>query len=181
MELFDSLTVTDNVALGLESRLAGRNPWRLVFSSPSARSTVREATEAALAECGLVDLAGRRTSALSTGQRRLVELARAIAGGFTVLLLDEPSSGLDHDETERFGEILRDLVDRRGVSILLIEHDMALVMSVCDYLYVLDFGTLIFEGTPAAVQASPVVRAAYLGDEDGFEQAGLAGTETGSN
>jgi ABC-type branched-subunit amino acid transport system ATPase component len=94
----------------------------------------------------------------------LVELARAISGQFRILLLDEPSSGLDVRETRRFGEILREILSR-GTGILLVEHDMALVMQVCDYLYVIDFGQLIFEGTPAEVAASEVVRAAYLGSE----------------
>ena len=86
-------------------------------------------------------------------------------GDFRILLLDEPSSGLDGNETERFGEILRAVVARRGTGILLVEHDMALVMEVCDYIYVLDFGQPIFEGTPAEVRSSDVVRAAYLGSE----------------
>ncbi len=94
-----------------------------------------------------------------------MELARTLAGGFRVLLLDEPSSGLDEEETERFGAILQKAVAERGLGILIVEHDMALVMAVCQYLYVLDFGTLIFEGTPAEVQASELVRAAYLGSE----------------
>ena len=102
---------------------------------------------------------------LSTGQKRLVELARTLAGGFQLLLLDEPSSGLDEEETEMFGTILENVVAERGLGILIVEHDMALVMAVCDYLYVLDFGHLIFEGTPAEVQASELVRAAYLGSE----------------
>ena len=78
-------------------------------------------------------------------------------------MLDEPSSGLDLSESERFGAILRRIVDERGLGILLVEHDMALVMSVCEYLFVLDFGCLIFQGTPAETRSSPVVRAAYLG------------------
>jgi ABC-type branched-subunit amino acid transport system ATPase component len=102
---------------------------------------------------------------LSTGQRRLVELARCAAGRFHVLLLDEPSSGLDRIETERFGEILTRIVAERRVGILLIEHDMALVNRICDYIYVIDFGKAIFQGTVSEVGASAVVRAAYLGDE----------------
>jgi ABC-type branched-subunit amino acid transport system ATPase component len=82
-----------------------------------------------------------------------------------MLLLDEPSSGLDEEETKRFGEILTRIVADRESGILLVEHDMALIMSVCDYIYVLDFGRLIFEGRPAEVQASSLVRAAYLGQE----------------
>ncbi|HYT39614.1 MAG TPA: hypothetical protein VEN99_08900, partial [Acidimicrobiia bacterium] len=99
------------------------------------------------------------------GQRRLVELARAYAGGYRLLLLDEPSSGLDPAETRRFGEILTRIVAEHGTGILLVEHDMTLVMRICEELFVLDFGQLIFTGTPAAVQASDAVRAAYLGAE----------------
>jgi ABC-type branched-subunit amino acid transport system ATPase component len=94
-----------------------------------------------------------------------VELARAIAGGYRLLLLDEPSSGLDSTETVEFGRILRRLVDQKRAGILLVEHDMSLVMSVCDHLHVLDFGRLIFDGTPAETMASAAVRAAYLGSE----------------
>jgi ABC-type branched-subunit amino acid transport system ATPase component len=118
-----------------------------------------------MAVCGLLDIADRRASALSTGQRRLLELARALAGGFEMLLLDEPSSGLDEAETERFGAVLSTAVEERGVGMLLVEHDMALVMSVCAYLHVLDFGHLIFEGTPDETRRSPVVRDAYLGQD----------------
>jgi ABC-type branched-subunit amino acid transport system ATPase component len=115
--------------------------------------------------CGITGLAGRTTGTLSTGQRRLVELARVLAGGFQLLLLDEPSSGLDEEETDRFGQILTDVVAERGLGILLVEHDMALVMAVCQHIDVLEFGHLIFQGSPAQVQASELVRAAYLGSE----------------
>ncbi|HYH49869.1 MAG TPA: ATP-binding cassette domain-containing protein, partial [Acidimicrobiia bacterium] len=129
------------------------------------RSEVREAAATAIERCGLAELARREAGTLSTGQRRLVELARALAGRFTLLLLDEPSSGLDRAETEVFGEILTGVLAEREIGVLLVEHDMALVMGVCRYLYVLDFGQLIFQGTPAEVQASDEVRAAYLGTE----------------
>jgi ABC-type branched-subunit amino acid transport system ATPase component len=104
--------------------------------------------------------------ALSTGQQRLVELARCLAGPFRILLLDEPSSGLDRVETKRFGEILQRVVKERGVGILLVEHDMSLVMDICQDVYVLDFGRLIFTGTADTLMASPVVQAAYLGDPE---------------
>jgi ABC-type branched-subunit amino acid transport system ATPase component len=96
----------------------------------------------------------------------MVELARVLAGPFDMLLLDEPSSGLDGAETRRFGEILTAAVADRGLGILLVEHDMALVRQVCHHIYVLDFGQLVFEGNPAAMLASPVVRSAYLGSDD---------------
>ena len=123
------------------------------------------ATSEALELCGIGDLAAMQAGALSTGQRRLVELARCLAGPFDLLLLDEPSSGLDHDETDAFGTVLRRVVDERGCGILLVEHDMSLVMDVCEYIYVLDFGKLIFEGPPVEVASSPDVQAAYLGSE----------------
>src|SRR5690606_15654023 len=91
---------------------------------------------------------------------------RCLAGPFHLLLLDEPSSGLDRAETERFAEVLTRVVRDRGVGILIVEHDMSLVTSICDYLYVLDFGKPIFEGTAAEVLAASIVKAAYLGDEE---------------
>ena len=106
-----------------------------------------------------------QAGALSTGQRRLVELARCLAGQFDVLILDEPSSGLDRSETEALGHILRRTVEERGCGILLVEHDMSLVMEICQHIYVLDFGELIFEGAPNEVAGSPIVQAAYLGAE----------------
>jgi ABC-type branched-subunit amino acid transport system ATPase component/branched-subunit amino acid ABC-type transport system permease component len=164
MELFESLSVRENVAMGVEASLAGFNPLTHVISRRTASRRVDGQTTEALDLCGLAELAHRPVSALSTGQRRSVELARCLAGNFKILLLDEPSSGLDRQETQRFGEILRSVVDQRGIGILLVEHDMSLVLDTCAYIYVLDFGRLMFEGTPAEVIDSPIVRAAYLGD-----------------
>ena len=177
MELFDSLTVRENVSLGREAGLAGSNPLRHLRGGRTDARDIREATDEAMERVGIADLASARPADLSTGQRRLVELARVIAGNFKILLLDEPSSGLDKRETERFGEILRHLVEQRGIGILCVEHDMALVMSVCDYVYVLDFGKPIFEGTTSEIAASPIVRAAYLGSTE-VEQATSLTEET---
>ena len=171
MELFDSLTVLENVALGREAGMAGRTPLRHLFATRSERVQLEEIAREALVRCGIEDLAHKQTADLSTGQRRLVELARAIAGGFKMLLLDEPSSGLDKSETQRFGEILVELVQDGVRGILLVEHDMALVMTTCSYLYVLDFGKLLFQGTPQEVGESDIVRAAYLGAEGAEEMA----------
>src|SRR5271166_1791526 len=165
MELFDSLTARENVSLGREAAQAGRRPWRHLAETRKEQRNRSEAAEQAMTLAGIPDLADRPVAALSTGQRRLVELARCLAGQFDVLLLDEPSSGLDGVETERFGEILTRVAAERGVGILLVEHDMALVMNICDYVHVLDFGTKIFEGTTADVSSSDEVRAAYLGTE----------------
>jgi ABC-type branched-subunit amino acid transport system ATPase component/branched-subunit amino acid ABC-type transport system permease component len=165
MELFDSLSVFDNVMVGYEASRAGANVITQVWSRPGDWRSGAALTRATLELCGLGALEQVQVGALSTGQRRLVELARCLTGPFSILLLDEPSSGLDHNETREFGRILRRLVDERDITILLVEHDMALVMDVCDDIFVLDFGTLIFEGTPEEVQSSEKVRAAYFGTE----------------
>ena len=164
-ELCDGLTVFENVALGSESPLAGARPDRQLAAPPSERRATLDATHRAIELCGIGRLADQQAGALSTGQRRLVELARGLAGNFALLLLDEPSSGLDREETAQFGELLGRVVADRGCGVLLVEHDMSLVMSICSYIYVLDFGRAIFEGTPAEVASSPIVRAAYLGSE----------------
>jgi ABC-type branched-subunit amino acid transport system ATPase component/branched-subunit amino acid ABC-type transport system permease component len=165
MELFDNLTVWENVALGAEASNAGANPLRHLASSRATKRFVSQRAAAAIEQCDLGALIDRTVGTLSTGQRRLVELARCLAGPFRVLLLDEPSSGLDRIETARFGEVLQRAVADRGVGILLVEHDMALVTDVCEYMYVLDFGRLIFQGTSAEVMSAPIVQAAYLGDD----------------
>jgi ABC-type branched-subunit amino acid transport system ATPase component/branched-subunit amino acid ABC-type transport system permease component len=165
MELCDSLSVFDNVALGFECPHVGARPLRQFATTSSQRSAMFERSWEALELCGIDALAERQSSELSTGQRRLVELARCLAGPFTMLLLDEPSSGLDRAETVRFGEILEHVAASRGCGILLVEHDMSLVMRVCTHIYVLDFGQMIFDGTPSEVGRSSVVRAAYLGEE----------------
>jgi ABC-type branched-subunit amino acid transport system ATPase component len=165
IQLGESLTVFDNVALGREAGLAGVRIGTQLYARPAERRKVVDATWAALELCDITELADRQAGALSTAERRLVELARCLAGTFDVLLLDEPSSGLDRDETVRFGQVLANVVRERGCGVLLVEHDMSLVMNVCDYLYVLDFGQLIFEGATEEVRVSDVVRSAYLGTE----------------
>ena len=174
MELFDSMTVAQNVALGPEAFMFARRPWGHVLAGLQERRVIAERAQTAMEHCGIVDLAGTIVGVLSTGQRRLVELARALATPFQFLLLDEPSSGLDVAETATFGRILTDFVADTGVGVLLVEHDMALVSSVCSYIYVLDFGRLIYDGPTAEALRSDVVRAAYLGSEwaDQPEEAG---------
>lgn len=165
LDLFETRTVAENVALGAEAAAATGNPLRHLAASPASRRDIARRTAAALDTCGITDLASRRVSDLSTGQRRLVDLARCLAGEHEILLLDEPSSGLDPGETAAFAAILRRIVSERGVGLLLVEHDLSLVLDVCSRIYVLDFGELLFEGTATEVIASPVVRAAYLGEQ----------------
>lgn len=163
MELFGSLTARENVALGREAGLAGGRILRQVLPRRPDRDLVTHATSEALRCCQIESLADRAVGSLGTGQRRLVELARVLAGEFSMLLLDEPSSGLDNRETHNFGAVLKEVVATRGTGVLLVEHDMSLVMAVCEYVYVLDFGKLIFSGTPSEVASNETVRKAYLG------------------
>ena len=166
MELFDSLTVVENVRLGREAALTGRRPLLgQLWCSRHDRRDIEGAAEDAISLCGIEALGDRVVGSLPTGQRRLVELARTLAAQFRILLLDEPSSGLDSRESDRFGDILRSVVEDTGVGILLVEHDMALVSRVCEYVYVLDFGKPLFEGTTEQVMSSELVIAAYLGSE----------------
>jgi len=166
IELFDSLTVRENVQLGREARLAGTSPLTQLLPRKGERALVTQAAERAMAQCGISDVADARAGRLSTGQRRLVELARALAGDFRLLLLDEPSSGLDHSESDAFTALLLKVVAETGVGILIVEHDMNVIAGLCDYAYVLDFGQLIYEGLPRDVLSSEIVRKAYLGTED---------------
>jgi ABC-type branched-subunit amino acid transport system ATPase component len=101
---------------------------------------------------------------LSTGELRLIELARVLSAQHDILMLDEPSSGLDTAESRRFAEILRDVLRTRSVGIFLVEHDMTVIRSVCEYVYVLDFGKLVCQGPTVEVLASDIVKKAYLGE-----------------
>jgi ABC-type branched-subunit amino acid transport system ATPase component len=166
MELFRSLTVRENVELAAESLHMSDDPLTQLGLRGGGRKIRAEAAEVAdelLATTGLTPVAGRAAGEVSTGQGRLVELARALARSPRSLLLDEPSSGLDVAESVAFGDVLADLVSRRGIGILMIEHDMSLVLGICNWIQVLDFGKPLMAGTPDEVRNSEEVRAAYLG------------------
>jgi ABC-type branched-subunit amino acid transport system ATPase component len=163
VQLFESLDVQSNVRLARESALAGGNPLRQVIGRPGDGRKIDRAVAAAIELTGIGSYADSPVEFLSTGQRRLVELARVLAGPFDTVLLDEPSSGLDPTETGHFGEILCRAAAERGIGILLVKHDMALVQQACAQVYVLDYGSLIFEGTPQQMLTAETVRAAYLG------------------
>jgi branched-chain amino acid transport system ATP-binding protein len=156
LELFGQLTVRENI------QVAGglRKQWgrKIGGSSEGKPPTVDELLD----RVGLASVAEVRADALPTGQGRLIELARALAIRPRVLLLDEPASGQDEEETKVFSALLRSLADE-GMAILLVEHDMELVMQVCSHLYVLDFGQLMAAGDPEVVRNDPKVQAAYLG------------------
>ncbi|NUP34746.1 MAG: ABC transporter ATP-binding protein [Streptomycetaceae bacterium] len=155
LELFGSLTVRENIHVAA-AQYRRRHP-------SAERAGV--ATGQLVERLNLGDIAEVRADQLPTGQGRMVELARALACRPRILLLDEPASGQDEAETVEFSRVLRE-VATEGVAVLLVEHDMDLVMSVCDELHVLDFGKKLAQGTCQEIQADPAVRAAYLGEAD---------------
>ena len=124
----------------------------------------RSEAQRQLERIGIGQLMHELAGNLSMGSQRLMEIARALSADPALLLLDEPAAGLRHKEKQALADVLRQL-RHEGVSILLVEHDMDLVMEVCDHLVVMEFGTLLTQGTPQQIQQSPEVRAAYLGTE----------------
>ena len=152
LEAFNTLSARDNVLVALEMRR------RWDRSGPAPRTEADEILE----RVGITDVADITVGTLPTGTARLVELARALATRPRFLLLDEPSSGLNEEETNDMGTLLRRLVGD-GLAVLLVEHDMSFVMGLCEHIHVLDFGRIIATGSPTEVQQNPQVQAAYLG------------------
>ena len=155
LEVFGSLTAYQNILVAAEVR----RRWS------RDRSDARAAAEEILDLVGLAAVAHEQVDSMPTGLARLVELGRALATKPRVLLLDEPSSGLDESESEDFGGLLNRLTEG-GLGVLLVEHDIDLVMAVCSRIHVLDFGQILAVGSPAEIQRNEAVRAAYLGVED---------------
>jgi branched-chain amino acid transport system ATP-binding protein len=153
LEVFGSLTARENVLTAAEIRRS----W-----SRDRGSDPRAETERLLDLVGIGAVADERVDAMPTGLARLVELARALATRPRVLLLDEPASGLDETESESFAQLLLGLA-ADGMAILLVEHDVQLVMQVCDVIHVLDFGAILAVGTPEEIQQNQTVLDAYLG------------------
>lgn len=172
-ELFTGLTVREHVVLGYRLRNARRRVWTDLVTGGGLRRVHADEdarVDEILAALQLTEQAHLPVSGLPLGTSRLVEIARALAVEPTVLLLDEPSSGLDARETEQLVTTLSAIVADRGVSLLLVEHDVDLVLGISDVVHVLDFGTKIYEGPPDQVRADPAVRAAYLGAESDGER-----------
>ena len=157
LELFNSLTVIDNLRVSIETS----NQWKTSREAMSG-SSMNAKINKILDLTGLNSVRNAMASEIPTGQARLVELARALILSPNLLLLDEPASGQNDEETERFGQLLRELCNS-GISIFLVEHDMSLVMNTCDQVNVLDFGTVMAKGTPTEIQEHELVIEAYLG------------------
>ncbi|WP_419926453.1 ABC transporter ATP-binding protein [Candidatus Poriferisocius sp.] len=158
LEAFNTLSAFDNVRVAVEKNHRGK--WK--------HRRVSDVAHEMLGRVGLDDVADVTVGTLPTGSARLVELARALACRPRVLLLDEPSSGLNEEETTAIGQMLLELVgnEDNDLAVLLVEHDMSFVMGVCARIHVLDFGKIIAVGTPLEVQADSAVRAAYLGGDE---------------
>ena len=152
LEVFGSLTVRDNVRVSAEIL----KNWKRDAPDPQA------VADEILDRIDLRDVAHHRADELPTGLARLVELGRALAVQPRVLLLDEPSAGLDEAETDRLAALLKEL-SKGGLAVLLVEHDVQFVVHVCRLIQVLDFGRILAAGTPSEIQRSAAVRAAYLG------------------
>jgi len=167
-EMFDELSVRDHLVVADRLRLGTRRVWADIATGRGFHPRgpgEDDRVDALLESLGLSSIANASVRALPLGLMRLVELGRALAAEPSVLLLDEPSSGLDTAESAEVVAVLRHVVAARGISILLVEHDVELVMALCEYIYVLDFGVLIASGAPGQIRADPAVRAAYLGTE----------------
>jgi branched-chain amino acid transport system permease protein len=164
VKLIPDMTVLENVALGGHLRTStGTLRAMLRLDRPEEKRLLHEA-ERQLERIGMLEHANELAGNLALGSQRLVEIARALATDPSLLLLDEPAAGLRFREKEALGAVLRQLKEE-GLSILLVEHDMDFVMGLTDRIVVMEFGIRLIEGTPLEVQASPAVRAAYLGTE----------------
>lgn len=163
---FGWLTVEENLLVASEWRGGGGGVLADLVAAPSRARHTRERrarAEQVLERCGLIGLRDRPAATLPIGTARLVELARALMDEPSVLLLDEPASGLDHDEVARFGDLVQQVVATEGTAVLLVEHDVGFVLRRCERVVVLHLGQVLADGTPAQIRSDPRVLDAYLG------------------
>jgi branched-chain amino acid transport system permease protein len=164
VKMIPDMTVLENVALGAHLRGSKGVLSAMTNTNRMEERQLYKEAQRQLERIGMGEYLHELAGNLAMGPQRLMEIARALCSDPALLLLDEPAAGLRHLEKKRLGEVLRQL-QQQGVSILLVEHDMELVMDVCDHLVVMEFGTLLTQGTPEQIQQDPKVRAAYLGTE----------------
>ncbi|NYZ11164.1 ABC transporter ATP-binding protein [Azospirillum sp. RWY-5-1] len=167
LQIFKDLTVLENVMVGRHARTRC-DVLHAIFRSPAARREeegIRDAAFAQLDRLGLAHRAEEKAGSLSFGECKILEIARALAAEPSLLLLDEPIAGVPHAETERVADTVRAL-NAEGVTVLLVEHNMRMVMRLCDSILVLNYGRKIAEGTAEAVRRDPAVLQAYLGEDD---------------
>ncbi len=164
VKMIPDMTVLENVALGAHLRGHRGVLSAMTRMNQQEEQQLFDLARRQLERIGMGQYLHEQAGNLAMGPQRLMEIARALCSDPVLLLLDEPAAGLRHLEKQALAQVLRQL-QREGVSLLLVEHDMDLVMDVCDHLVVMEFGTLLTQGTPQEIQQSPAVRAAYLGTE----------------
>jgi branched-chain amino acid transport system ATP-binding protein len=165
-ELFSTLTVRQHLSLSYRLRHARRRLWTDVLLGQALRAPDRAETtqvERILEQLNLTAFTQEQAGSLPIGIRRVVEIARAVIAAPRVLLLDEPSAGLDNQETTALADALIQLVKDDDLSVVLVEHDVSMVLRISEYVYVLDFGEVIASGTPVEIVNNPLVQSAYLG------------------
>jgi len=166
VRLFAEMTVLENVMVSMHITLQA-SFWKAMLGLPHYRKEERRIRDEALEylrELGLAHLADEKASSLAYGQQRRLEIARALATKPRLLLLDEPAAGMNPLETKDLAQLVREIRDKYGLTVLLIEHDMKFVMGLCERIKVLDHGITIAEGTPSEIQSNPHVIKAYLGE-----------------